>query len=211
MKYLLQILTFAALLGAAVLPCTYADTDTAEEQAEEQLATIPAALKDRKYVTKVRPKEDAKVYFIYQSRSTCGICVSEAPTLVKEYKKMKRGGCEMVMLNVDATPKAAEQWVKKAKMTFPVMSPAMSMSSGIPWTYAGRPLLPCMIAVTPDGTKIAEAGGSDVSDFVKDWKKLLRDHEKEANKKKLAEKKSQTSKKKGKKKKSGLEEEEEED
>jgi hypothetical protein len=182
-----------------------------EESTDEQLALVPQALKEAQYVNKVKPNLKAKIYFIYQSRSTCGICVSEAPTLVKEYKKMKRGGCEMVMLNVDATPKAAEQWVKKAKMTFPVMSPAMSMSSGIPWTYAGRPLLPCMIAVTPDGTKIAEAGGSDVSDFVKDWKKLLRDHEKEANKKKLAEKKSQTSKKKGKKKKSGIEEEEEED
>ena len=180
-----------------------------EETADESMPLVPQALKEAKYVNKVKPNLKAKIYFIYQSRSTCGICVSEAPTLVKEYKKMKRGGCEMVMLNVDASPKAAEQWVKKAKMTFPVMSPEMSMSSGIPWTYTGQPLLPCMIAVTPDGTKIGEAGGSEVSEFVKDWKKLLRDYEKEENKKKLADKKGKSSKKKDKKKKSDDDEEDE--
>lgn len=182
-----------------------------EESSTESLALVPQALQDAKYVNKAKPNLKAKLYFIYQSRSTCGICVAEAPTLVKEYRKMKARGCEMVMLNVDRSPEDAEKWAKKAKMTFPVMSPTMSMSSGIPWTYSGKPLLPCMIAVTPDGTKIAEAGGPDVSDFVKGWKKLLRDIEKEEAKKNAAEKKKKASSKKNRKRKSDDETDEDEE
>ena len=158
-----------------------------EGSPEAELATVPQALAQAKFVNKVKPDLKAKLYFVYQSRSTCGICVQEAPALVKEYKRMKRKGCEMVMLNVDASPAAAEQWVRKAKMTFPVMCPSMSMRCGIPWIYTGRPLLPCMIAVKPDGTKVGEAGGPDVSAFVKNWRKLLREVEKEEARKAAAE------------------------
>ena len=116
-----------------------------EETEEETLAAIPAILKDVKLVNKAKPNLKAKIYFVYQSRSTCGICVSEAPTLVKEYKKMKRKGCEMVMMNIDSSPERAAEWAKRSKMEFPVISPAVSMSCGMPWEYTGRPLLPCMV------------------------------------------------------------------
>ena len=186
MKYLLQILTFAALLGAAVLPCTYADTATAEEQAEEQLATIPAALKGCKYVTKVRPKEDAKVYFIYQSRSTCGICVAEAPAIVATYKKMKGKGAELVMLNIDRDEKTAATWAKKSKMKFPIVAP--SDMGNVPFPFTGGRTLPCMVAVDADGNKLGEANGSQVADFLaSNWKKYVRDIKK-AEKKAAREK-----------------------
>ena len=179
-----------------------------EEAEEETLAAIPAILKDVKLVNKAKPNLKAKIYFVYQSRSTCGICVSEAPTLVKEYKKMKRKGCEMVMLNIDATPEKAAEWAKRSKMEFPVISPAVSMSCGMPWEYEGRPLLPCMVAMTPDGQKLGEAGGPNVSEFVKDWKKLLRELDKQEARAAAAaaREKAKEAKKKGKKKKSGDEE-----
>ena len=31
----------------------------------------------------------------------------------------------------------------------------------------------CMVAMTADGTKLGEAGGSDVAEFAKEWKKML--------------------------------------
>lgn len=191
-KFLLTlILTLVALCGFPTF---------AQEEAEaETLATIPAILKDAKLVNKAKPNLKAKIYFVYQSRSTCGICVSEAPTLVKEYKKMKRKGCEMVMLNIDSSPEKAAEWVKKSKMEFPVISPAESMSCGMPWEYEGRPLLPCMVAMTPDGKKLGEAGGPNVSDFVKDWKKLLNELRKEEAKEKAAAKRAEKKNKKKKK------------
>ena len=170
-----------------------------EEAEEETLAAIPAILKEAKLVNKAKPNLKAKIYFVYQSRSTCGICVSEAPTLVKEYKKMKRKGCEMVMLNIDATPEKAAEWAKRSKMEFPVISPAVSMSCGMPWEYEGRPLLPCMVAMTPDGQKLGEAGGPDMSEFVKDWKKLLNKLRKEEAKERAAAKRAEQKNKKKKK------------
>lgn len=166
-----KIHRFFILLG---LVCCAASA-VAQEVANEEMEAVPRVLASTKYVNKVKPNLKARIYFVYQSRSLCGICVREAPTLVKEYKKMKRKGCEMVMLNIDASEEAAARWIKNAKMTFPVISPAVSMSCGMPWDYTGRPLLPCMVAMTPDGTKLGEASGSEVSEFVKDWRKLLRE------------------------------------
>ena len=177
-----------------------------EDAVEEQLDVVPQALKNATYVNKAKPNLKAKIYFVYQSRSKCSICVSETPELIKEYKKMKRRGCEMVMMNVDSSPEVAAEWAKNSKMEFPVMSPAMCLRAGIPWEYTGTNLLPCMIAMTPDGTKLAEAGGSQVSELVKDWKKLLNRLRKEEAKEKAAAKKAE--KKKGKKKSSSEEDEE---
>ena len=194
MKKLLQLFSLLALFCCGEI--TYAE----DEAATEELARIPQVLESVKLVNKAKPNLKAKIYFVYQSRSTCGICVAEAPTLVKEYKKMKRKGCEMVMLNVDQTPEAAAKWVKSAKMDFPVIHPSVSMSCGIPWEYTGRGLLPCMVAMTPDGKKLGEAGGPDVSEFVKDWKKLLRDIQKQEAKDAAAAAREKSKAKKSKKK-----------
>lgn len=198
------------MMMLALLCCGGITVAQEEESSTEQLEAIPQVLANAQYVNKVKPNLKAKIYFVYQSRSACIICVKEAPTLVKEYKRMKRKGCEMVMLNIDKTPEDAEKWVKKAKMTFPVMSPSMCMSSGMPWPYTGRPLLPCMVAMTPDGTKIGEACGPDVSGFVKSWRKLLREIEKEEAKQAAAEarEKAKAEKAAGKKKKKSRADEE---
>ncbi len=174
MKHLLHILTLGALLATTMLPSAYAETDKTEEAAEKELATIPAALKDRKYVTKARPKLDAKVYFIYQSRYRCGICVAEAPEIVAAYKKMKGKGAELVMLNVDQDDKTAATWAKKAKMKFPIVSP--TDMHNVPFPFTGGRTLPCMVAVDADGNKLGEANGSGVADFLAtNWKKYVRD------------------------------------
>lgn len=204
-KFLLALFLFFASLLAFPAPAQ-------EETEEETLAAIPAILKDVKLVNKAKPNLKARIYFVYQSRSTCSICVSEAPTLVKEYKKMKRKGCEMVMLNIDSSPERAAAWAKRAKMDFPIISPEVSMSCRMPWEYAGRPLLPCMVAMTPDGTKLAEASGSEVGELVKDWKKMLRELDKQEARTAAAEarEKAKEERKKAREKKRKAEEEEEE-
>ena len=127
---------------------------------------LPKILSDIKLVNKARPNLKAKIYFVYISRSVCPVCVQETPALVKEYKKMKRMGCEMVMLNIDASAEAAAAWAKRAKMDFPVVDPSISTRSGIPWNFTGSPMLPSMIAMTPDGSKLDEASGAGVTELV---------------------------------------------
>lgn len=204
---------FLRLFSLMALLCCAAPIVAEDEEATtEELAAVPQILSTVKLVNKAKPNLKAKIYFVYQSRSTCSICVSEAPTLVKEYKKMKRKGCEMVMLNIDSSPERAAEWAKRSKMEFPIISPAVSMSCGMPWEYTGRPLLPCMVAMTPDGTKLAEASGSEVSELVKDWKKLLREQDKQQARAAAAEarEKAKEERKKAREKKRKAKEEEEE-
>ena len=184
MKTLFSLLCFAAFGSAALAPCVYAAKDKTEEVYAADLPAVPASLVDRQYVTKTKPKLDAKVYFIYQSRYMCPTCVAEAPAIVATYKKMKGKGAELVMLNVDADVETAAQWAKKAKMRFPIVAPGDS--SGIPFPHAGSNKLPCMVALDAHGNKLGEASGAEVAEFLAgNWKKFVKDvkkAEKEAEK-----------------------------
>lgn len=184
MKTLFSLISFAALGSAALTPCVYAAKDKTEEVSAADLPAVPASLVDRQYVTKTKPKLDAKVYFIYQSRYMCPTCVAEAPAIVATYKKMKGKGAELVMLNVDADVETAAQWAKKAKMRFPIVAPGDS--SGIPFPHTGSDKLPCMVALDAQGNKLGEASGAEVAEFLAgNWKKFVKDvkkAEKEAEK-----------------------------
>lgn len=174
MKTWFTLFCLAAVSGATIAPCAYAEKDKSEEVAAEDLPRVPAALADRKYVTKAKPDLDAKVYFIYQSRYMCPNCVAEAPELVAVYRKLKGKGAEMVMLNVDADDETAAKWAKKAKMRFPIVSPTDRM--GVPFPHEGQGSLPCMVAVDAEGNKLGQADGLEVSSFVsKNWKKYVKD------------------------------------
>lgn len=164
----------AALAGAALTPCVYAAKEKTEEVSAADLPAVPASLVDRKFVTKVKPKLDAKVYFIYQSRYMCPNCVAEAPAIVATYKKMKGKGAELVMLNVDADLETAEEWARKAKMRFPIVAPGER--AGIPFPHTGANKLPCMVALDAHGNKLGEASGTAVSEFLADnWKQYVKD------------------------------------
>lgn len=185
MKKILNILCLAVLAGAALSPCAYAKKDKTEEVSAADLPVVPASLVDRTYVTKTKPKLDAKVYFIYQSRYYCPTCVAEAPKIVAAYKKMKGKGAELVMLNVDKELETAEEWARKAKLRFPIVAPGNR--TGIPFPHTGANKLPCMVALDAHGNKLGEASGSEVAAFLADnWKQYVKDvkkAEKEAAKK----------------------------
>ncbi len=149
-----------------------------EGDAEAELPKVPAALKEKEFLLPAKLNTKAKVYFIYQSRSACGICVAEAPAIVKIYKSMHGKGAELVMLNIDSDKEAAVRWAKAEKMKFPIVPPGAS--SGIPFPYTGEGLLPCMVALDANGNKLGEANARGVAEFLKGWKKMVREVEKAA-------------------------------
>lgn len=195
-RFFIALLAFG-LLGSFCLPAA-ADTDkpaktekkvkkTKKGKDEEQepvdtsdLPAVPASLVNKKTVNGTKVNTKAKVYFLYQSRSTCGICVMECPAIVSAYKSMKGKEAELVMLNIDANADVAAKWAKSSKMKFPVLAPGNF--ADVPFPYTGEGLLPCMVAVDAEGNKLGQANGNGVAAFVSDWKKVLRDYKKEEKK-----------------------------
>lgn len=149
------------------------------------LQAVPAALEGVEYVGKARPKDDAKVYFIYKSRYACSICVAEMPSINKTYRKMKGRGVEIVMINLDKDVATAENWMKKAKIKFPMVAPGQRTDIPFPFDYTQAGLLPHAVAVTADGELLGQASGGEVSEFFDDnWRKFVAKVRKEERKKK---------------------------
>lgn len=187
-RRLYTLLCVAALVCTSSLPlvCGQEGGDDAPKvskktkgkEESDDLPAVPAALQGKEFIVPTKLNTKAKVYFIYQSRSTCGICVHEAPAIADIYKKMKGKSAELVMLNIDAKKESAQKWAKAAKMKFPIVAPGDG--AGVPFPYSGGGLLPCMVAVDAEGNKLGEANGDKVVAFLQDWKKIVRDYEKEA-------------------------------
>lgn len=191
MKAIISIL-FVCGLGAVLcgMPMAQGQEDETptppkkvKKDESEDLAAVPASIKDKKLLNKAKLNTKAKVYFIYQSRAACAICVSELPGIVDAYKRMKGKKAEIVMLNIGDEKKDAK-WVKDAKVAFPVVAP--DQRDGIPFPYEAQSeedhTLPQMVAVDAEGNKLGQANGSNVADFVKDWKKVVKDYEKQERK-----------------------------
>lgn len=167
----------ALFAGVMTLPVSAQDT---EEAAASDTPAVPAALAGVNYVTKVRPKADAKVYYLLRSHSSCGICVNLAPEFVKLHKQMKGKGAEFVLLSGDVSDEKAAAWAAKEKMTYAVVSPDEAKSIPFSFDFGGQSAatLPFIVAVTPDGEKLGQANGPGAADFVKDWKKLVAEQKK---------------------------------
>lgn len=182
MRRLLMLPVCVAVMTVSCLPMALGQEDgegkTPKKTKVEELPAVPASLQEKEFVVPVKLNTRAKVYFIYMSRSTCSICVHEAPKIVEIYKKMKGKAAELVMLNIDSNKDVALKWAKDAKMKFPIVAPGEGR--GVPFPYAAGGLLPHMVAVDAEGNKLGEAGGGKVAAFLQDWKKIVRDYEKEA-------------------------------
>lgn len=179
----------AILMGQEDEPTPPKKTKKATDDAE--LPTIPAVLKDKEFVLPAKLNTKAKIYFIYKSRSACGICVHEAPEISAIYKSMKGKKAELVMLNIDVDKETAAKWAKEVKMKFPIVAPNEHRDVPFPYTMSDdHRLLPYMVAVDANGNKIDQANGDKVAAFLKDWKKILRDYEKREKKEAAASKRS---------------------
>lgn len=198
MKILLNMLLVMGVIASGVAPAQDGTPNEPKkvkksgEDSAEQLPKVPAALKEKKFVNSAKLNTKAKVYFIYKSRYACAICVAEAPSIVDTYKKMKGKKVELVMLNIDADKATAEKWVKGAKMVFPVVAPGDAGGVPFPYEYSSpnAGTLPQMVAVDAQGNKLGQANGSEVAEFLKTWKKILKEYEKNEKKEAMAAKKA---------------------
>lgn len=168
------------------------------DDAAESLPAIPDALSKVEYITDVRPKENAKVYFLFQSRSTCGHCVRHTPEIIAQYKRMRGKGAEVVLLSADADDAAALKWAESTGMNYPVVKPAHRRLVPFKFDFeAGPPPpLPLMIAVTADGEPLGQSGGAQAADLLKDWRKMVNEAKKAERKRQAEEKKAAAAAKK---------------
>lgn len=196
---MLGVLTMVA--GLVYTPVMAQDTEEEEEQ-EEKVVTIPDMLKEVKYVTKVKPKKKAVIYYFLRSHSKCGPCVALTGANNEAYKEMKGKGAELIMLNGDADTEAAKAWAEKAGMIFPVITPETKGNVNVPSGGSGG--TPNMVVVTADGTVLKDTSGMNkCKTLLSEWKDLVKEGKKvDREKRKEAEGKKKSKKKKSKKKKS---------
>lgn len=175
--------------------------DTEEEEQEEKVVTIPDMLKEVKYVTKVKPKKKAVVYYFVRSHSKCGPCVALSGANNAAYKEMKGKGAELIMLNCDADTDAAKAWAEKAGMIFPVVTPETKDEVKVPSGGSGG--TPNMVVVTADGTMLENTSGMNgCKELLGKWKEMVKEGKKaEREKRKETADKKKAAKKKAKKKK----------
>ncbi len=173
MKKVFSILSTLAVLSTATLaPHVAAKSKASEEQVEPK--AVHVALENLEPLSgKLNKKAD---YYIYlQSASWCGPCVALMPDIVKEYKKFKRKGVELILVSADKTEDDAVDYVKKYKAKFPmVMGGSSSQLPG----YAGGGSIPNACIVDADGNLIKKGRGS----IILEWKDIVGDHEKELKK-----------------------------
>lgn len=172
--------------------------EEATEQTTEQVETvsIPDLVKEAEYVTKVKPKKKASVYFFLRSHSRCGFCRKIAPQMNDLYKEMKNKGAELIMLNGDPDAEKAAAWAKEMDVTIPMVTPESCGPIAAVVPAGGSGGSPNITAVLADGTRLeGVSGASKCPELVGTWKELV----KEARKAEAQARKAKKSKKKKKK------------
>ena len=188
--------------------------DVAEEATEEtteqvETVSIPDLVKEAEYVTKVKPKKKASVYFFLRSHSRCGFCRKIVPEMNALYKEMKNKGAEVIMLNGDPDAEKAATWAKEMDITIPMVTPETCGPIAAVVPAGGSGGSPNITAVMADGTRLEGVSGAiKCPELVGSWKDMVKDAKKaEAEKKKAEAKKAKKSKNKKKKSKKAASEE----
>lgn len=111
-----------------------------------------------------KPNKKANYYIYLHSSSTCVACKSIVPTIVKEYKKMKKGNVEMILLSHDSTPEQAKAYIKENRIKFPALMDT-DASKVLPG-YTAVSLIPSAVIIDKHGTVIKQGHGS----LILEWK-----------------------------------------
>lgn len=196
LKHILTLSTAFVVLCNHPLCAQEANEPAAESAAqEEESISLDALLKEASYVTKVKPKKKASVYFILRSHSRCGFCRKITPEMNALYKDMKGKGAEIIMLNGDPDTEKASKWAEETDITIPMITPETAAVVGAKVPAGGSGGTPNIMAVMEDGTQIeGVSGASKCPELVSGWKDMVKEAKK-AEKEKAREK----SKAKGKK------------
>ena len=192
------MIMFGSLFCLGTLVHAQDVAEEATEQTTEQVETvsIPDLVKEAEYVTKVKPKKKASVYFFLRSHSRCGFCRKIAPQMNDLYKEMKNKGAELIMLNGDPDAEKAAAWAKEMDVTIPMVTPESCGPIAAVVPAGGSGGSPNITAVLADGTRLeGVSGASKCPELVGTWKELV----KEARKAEAQARKAKKSKKKKKK------------
>ncbi len=195
-------------LGTLVHAQDVAEEATEETTAQVETVSIPDLVKEAEYVTKVKPKKKAVVYFILRSHSRCGFCRKIVPQMNELYKEMKNKGAELIMLNGDPDAEKAAAWAKEMDITIPMVTPESCGPIAAVVPAGGSGGSPNITAVMADGTRLdGVSGASKCPELVGSWKDMVKEAKKaEAGKKAEAKKAKKAKKKKKKSKKEASDE-----
>lgn len=126
-------------------------------------AEVAAALEEVKFMNG-KPNKKAKYYVYLHSSSTCVACKSIIPTIVKEYKKMKKSDVEMILLSHDSTQEQAKAYIKENRIKFPAIMDTDAAKALPGYTQVSG--IPSAVIVDKHGTVIKQGHGS----LVLEWK-----------------------------------------
>lgn len=124
---------------------------------------VEEALQGMKFVAG-KPLKNAKYYIYLHSSSTCVACAGIMPSIVKEYKKMKKSKVEIILIDHDSTVEEAKAYVKSSRIKFPAIMDDSSAKNLPGYTPVSG--MPYAIIVDKHGTVIKQAHGS----VVLEWK-----------------------------------------
>ncbi len=210
MKKLLMLLCGLVCMTGLLVSPAVAQEEEVDTTAADKQVSIPELLEDVKYVTKVKPKKKASVYFFLRSHAKCGFCRKITPDMNKLYKEMKGKGAELIMLNGDPDTEAAKEWAKESDITIPMITPETTSGIAAVVPGGGSGGTPNVMAVMADGSKIEGASGASGSTtLVSNWKEIVKDAKKAEKEKKAEERKAKKSKKARKKAKKAADDEDE--
>lgn len=195
------MIMFGSLFCLGTLVHAQDVAEEATEQTTEQVeaVSIPDLVKEAEYVTKVKPKKKASVYFFLRSHSRCGFCRKIAPQMNDLYKEMKNKGAELIMLNGDPDAEKAAAWAKEMDITIPMVTPESCGPIAAVVPAGGSGGSPNITAVMADGTRLdGVSGASKCPELVGSWKDMVKEAKKaeaQARKAKKSKKKKKKSKK----------------
>lgn len=179
MKKFILILSLLGFVGLGNMACAQAETATgAPKKAKAAEApAVPTALKKLKTFNG-KPNMKAKYYIYLQSASWCGYCRKEMPDIVREYKKMKKGGVEIILCSRDKTPEDARNYIKEFGIKFPaVMDDPNTPGPALPgFERLPGGGIPVAVLVDAQGKQLRIGQGK----MIADWKRVVQEEDKKA-------------------------------
>lgn len=134
-----------------------------EEEKEKETPRVHEAIAKAKFFNG-KPNKKADYYIYLHSASWCGPCKALMPEIVKEYKKMKRKGVEIILMGHDRTESDAKAYLKSYKAKFAGLLDNSPTAKAMPgYTQVGG--IPYATIVDKNGQIITSGSGKIVLEW----------------------------------------------
>lgn len=159
----------------------YRDEEPTEDENSSPLQNAVVAALGQFEVFNAKPREKADFYIYLCSASWCPNCIKEMPTVVAEFKKMRRArNVELVLISYDKSLLEAKAFPKKYKLKCPslwVEDMRQKAFQRLPGFSDDGSGVPHVFIVDKDGRMITRGHGS----IIKDWRYYTVDADKPAH------------------------------